>query len=184
VHYRQCELTGTKFWSIWKSEILLTPIVILCSLAFAHIIWQMAPIPGPQYPYAQVMWELQAENNTIIYSSTMGGVSLFEQAFRWEYLMVGLGLGGSIFGAMSFLGLPTFLVYGVVRGLGQTEPHVVLPQFLGAIIGRYYFQRRLGLRWRQYIPVVAAGFACGMGLIGTVSIGFTFLIKSVFQLPY
>ena len=33
---------------------------------------------------------------------------------------------------------------------------------------------RLGLRWRQYIPVVAAGFSCGMGLIGTLGIGFTF----------
>jgi len=38
------------------------------------------------------------------------------------------------------------------------------------LIGRYYFQKRLGLRWRQYIPVVAAGFACGMGLITTVGV--------------
>src|SRR5690606_29099315 len=28
VFYRQCELTGTSFRSIWKSELLLTPIIL------------------------------------------------------------------------------------------------------------------------------------------------------------
>jgi hypothetical protein len=184
VFYRQCELTGTKFRSIWKAEILLTPIVLVSSLLFAHFIWRLAPLPGPQYPYAQTMWELQAENASIIYSSTLGGYSLFEEAFRWDYLLAGLGLGSVSFGAMNWLGWPIFLVYGIVRGLGQTEPHTVIPQFVGALIGRYYFQRRLGLKWRQYIPVVVAGFSCGMGLVGTLGIGLTFLVKSVFQLPF
>jgi len=184
VFYRKAELTGTKFWSIWKSEILLTPIVIICSLVFAHVIWQLAPIPGPQYPYAQKMWELQAENMSIVYSSTLGGYSRFEEAWKPTYFGIGLVGGIATFASMSWLGAPTFLVYGVVRGLGQTEPHIVFPQFIGALLGKFYFQRKLGLKWRQYIPVVAAGFACGMGLIGTVGIGITFLIKSVFQLPY
>jgi hypothetical protein len=58
------------------------------------------------------------------------------------------------------------------------------PQFIGALIGRYYFQKKLGLKWRQYIPVVAAGFACGMGLITTVGVGITFLNKAVIKLPF
>jgi hypothetical protein len=29
-----------------------------------------------------------------------------------------------------------------------------------------------------------AGFSCGMGLIGTLGVGLTFLAKSVFKLPY
>jgi len=32
--------------------------------------------------------------------------------------------------------------------------------------------------------VVFAGFACGMGLVGTFCIGLTFVSKSVFTLPY
>ncbi|PTY06851.1 peptide transporter [Verrucomicrobia bacterium LW23] len=184
VFYRQCELTGTRFKSIWKSEILLTPIILVSSLLFAHFVWSLAPIPGPQYPYAQAMWEMQAENQAIVFSSTLGGYSLFEEAFRWDYVLYGLGLGGASFGAMNWLHLPTFLIYGVVRGLGQMEPHTIIPQVVGALLGRYYFQRRLGLKWRQYVPVVAAGFSCGMGLIATLSIGCLFLIKSVFQLPY
>jgi len=82
------------------------------------------------------------------------------------------------------VGAPVMLTYGVVRGLGQSMPHAIIPQFIGALIGRYYFQKRLGLKWRQYIPVVAAGFACGMGLITTVGVGITFLNKAVISLPY
>jgi len=40
------------------------------------------------------------------------------------------------------------------------------------------------LKWRQYAPVLAAGFACGMGLITTVGVGITFLSKAVIQLPF
>ena len=184
VFYRQAELTGTKFGSIWKAEILLTPLVIVCGLIFAHVIWHLGSIPGPQYLFAQEMWELYAENQSIVYSSTLGGFSEFEQAFNWRYLASGFGAGTALFGIMAWLGAPTFLIYGLVRGLGQVQPHAILLQFAGALIGRYYFQKRMGLKWRQYIPVVAAGFSCGVGLVGTLGVGITFLVKSVFQLPF
>jgi len=61
---------------------------------------------------------------------------------------------------------------------------VVIPQFIGACIARFYLERKLGLRWRQYAPVVAAGFTCGMGLITVFCVGITFLAKAVIQLPY
>jgi hypothetical protein len=32
--------------------------------------------------------------------------------------------------------------------------------------------------------VVFAGFSCGMGLVGTLGIGLTFVSKSVFTLPF
>jgi hypothetical protein len=184
VFYRSCELTGTKFWSIWKSELLLTPIILLGSLAFAHFVWQLGPIPGPNYPYAQEMWELHAAQQSVAFSSTLGGYTVFEQALDGWYILSGSVLGLICFVGLGWLGAPTFLMYGVVKGLNQTLPFMVFGQFAGALIGRYYFQKRLGLQWRQYIPVVAAGFSCGMGLIGTLGIGFTFLAKSVFQLPY
>ncbi len=68
--------------------------------------------------------------------------------------------------------------------MNQTLPFAVFSQLLGAFIGRYYFRRKLGLRWRQYAPVLAAGFSCGMGLIGTLGVGVTFLAKAVFKVPY
>jgi OPT oligopeptide transporter protein len=184
VFYRQAELTGTKFWSIWKAELFVVPIVLVSSIFFAEFIWSLAPIPGPEYPFAERMWELDAANRSIIYSSTLGGYSTFEEAFKTEYLLAGTGFGVVLFFCLSAFHLPVMLVYGVVRGLNQTLPHVVLPQFIGALIGRYYFQKRLGLKWRQYIPVVAAGFSCGMGLVTILGVGVTFLAKSVIKIPF
>ena len=130
------------------------------------------------------MVEVTAEQQALIFSSTTGGFSEFERAIDWQYIAAGLGLGGICFAGLSWLGAPVFLTYGIVRGLNQTLPYAVIPQFIGALIGRYYFQKKLGLRWRQYIPVLMAGFSCGMGLVGTLGVGLTFLAKSVFKLPY
>jgi hypothetical protein len=184
VFYRQCELTGTRFWSIWKSGILLTPIIIGGSLLFAHFIWGLGPIPSAQYVFAQEWWEVTAAQQAIVYSSTLGGFTEFEQAFNASYVLWGLVIGGGVFAVLAWFGAPVFLTYGIVRGLNQTLPFVVLPQFVGALIGQLYFKKRLGLAWRQYAPVVFAGFSCGMGLVGTLCIGVTFVFKSVFTLPY
>ena len=184
VFYRQAELTGTRFWSIWKTELLLVPIVLVSSIFFSQFIWSLAPIPGPEYPFAQKMWELNAANQCIILTSTLGRFSYFQKAFRWEYLLTGAGFGVVLFAILWTVHLPVMLIYGVVRGLGQTMPHSVLPQFIGALIGRYYFERRMGLKWRQYIPVVAAGFSCGMGLITVLAVGFNFLAKAVIKIPF
>ena len=185
VFYRSCELTGTKFWSIWKSEILLTPIILVGSLGFAHFIWQLGDIPGPNYPFAQEWWEVTAEQQSLIFSSTLGDqFSEFERALNVNYIGAGAAVGLVCFLGFSWLGAPTFLMYGVVKGLNQTLPFTIIPEFIGALIGRYYFQKKYGLQWRQYIPVIFAGFSCGMGLVGTLGVGFTFLAKAVFQLPF
>jgi len=184
VFYRQSELTGTRFRSIWKSEIFLTPIIVGGSLLFAHFIWGLGPIPSAQYLYAQEWWEVTAAQQTIVFSSTTGGFTEFEQAFNGTYVLSGLLIGGVALAGFSWLGVSAFFPFGMVRGLNQTLPFVVFPQFIGALIGHFYFRKRLGLKWRQYIPVVFAGFACGTGLIGTLGIGLTFVAKSVFTLPY
>ncbi|KPK83459.1 MAG: hypothetical protein AMJ81_08235 [Phycisphaerae bacterium SM23_33] len=184
VFWRQAELTGTRFWSIWKAELLLVPIVLIAAIVFAQFIWSLAPIPGPEYPYTERMWELNAANRCIILTSTLGRFSQFQEAFNWKYLVAGAGFGTVLFAVMYLLHMPIMLTYGVVRGLNQTMPHAVLPNFIGALIGRYYFQRRMGLKWRQYIPVVAAGFSCGMGLITVFGVGMVFLARAVIKIPF
>ncbi|MGD9875012.1 MAG: peptide transporter [Kiritimatiellia bacterium] len=184
VFYKQCELTGTRFPSIWKTQIVLFPIILIASIFFMNFIWGLNEVPSAVYPFAEMMWELEAENQCIMFSSTLGEYSIFEEAFKVLYLVIGAFFGLLLFGGMSVLGAPVMLTYGLIRGLGQTMPHSVIPQFIGALIGRYYFQKRLGLIWRQYIPVVSAGFACGMGLITTVGVGITFLSKAAIPLPF
>jgi len=184
VFYRQAELTGTKFSSIWKAKILLYPVILISSILFANFIWSLGEVPSSMYPFAQKMWKLESANQCIMYSSTLGEYSIFEDAFKWPVVFAGLGFGASLFLILSMLGAPVFFVYGVVRGLGQAWPHAIIPQMIGALIGRFYFQKKFGLMWRQYIPVVAAGFSCGMGLITMLSVGIIFLSKSVIQLPF
>jgi hypothetical protein len=72
----------------------------------------------------------------------------------------------------------------VVRGLDQTSPHVIVPQFLGALIGRYYIEEKFKENWKPYIVVFFAGYACGTGLITMLSLGLVFMSKAVFQLQY
>ena len=149
-----------------------------------NFIWGLAPVPSSIYPYADVMWELEAEKRCIIYTSTMGGYIQFEEAWQPGYLAAGAGFGTLLFFVLTKLGAPIFLVYGVVRGLGQSMPHDILPQFVGALIGRFYFRRKFGKQWLKYIPVVAAGVFCGLGLISVLGVGITFLSKAVVQLPF
>ena len=182
--WRTAELTGTKFWSIWKVEIVLTPIILVASILFAEFLWSLDPVPSSAYPYAQKMWELSAANSTIIMTSTLGRFSQFEDTFRWQYLLTGASFGTVMFFVLYAMNLPIMLVYGMVGGLNQTMPHGVIPQFMGALIGRYYFQRKLGTKWRQYIPVVMAGYGCGLGLVSVFSVGVTFMTKAVIKIPY
>lgn len=184
VFWRQAELTGTRFRSIWKTDLILVPIVLISAVLFAQFIWSLDPIPGPQYPYAEKMWEMEAANRSIIFSSTLGRYSTFEEAFRPVYLLTGTGVGLVMFGILGLFSAPTMLVYGVIRGLNQTLPHIVLLQFFGALMGRFYFKRKMGLKWRQYVPVVAAGFSCGMGLITVLAVGLNFLAKAVIKIPF
>ena len=181
VSFRQVELTGTRLTSIIKTELVIFPIVIVSTLVFAQFIWRLAPIPSPAYPYAQKMWELQAYNQVLMMSSTVKETSIFYEAFKpWVVCLAG-GLGLGTYSLMAKLGLPVMLVYGTIRGLGNALPHAIIPNFIGALIGRRVFQKRFGLKWRQYAPVLLAGFMCGMGLVSMLALGVVFLSKAVYQ---
>lgn len=184
VLYRQAELTGTKFTSLWKAEATVFPVMVALTLVFSSFIWGLSELPSSVYPYAQQIWELDAKNACLVYSSTAGGYSHFNEALSGTVVAAGLIVGTVLFGSLSAVAAPITLAYGIVRGLGQTLPHVIIPQAIGALIGRYYFQKKLGLSWGQYVPVLAAGVACGFGLVSMLCIGLVFLLKSANALPY
>ena len=96
----------------------------------------------------------------------------------------GLTAGLGVFGLFTLLRLPVLSIYGCIRGLGQI-PHMLIPELAGAVIGRYYFSRKYGAEtWRRYTPVLAAGFACGMGLSAMVSIAAALIFRSLSSLPF
>lgn len=184
VGFREVELTGTSFKGIIKAELIVFPVVMIASLLFSQFIWRLAPIPSAAYPYAQELWHLQALNTLLMQTSTLEGNSLFFQALKASYVFSGLGLGLLLYMILSVLGLPVLLIYGVVRGLGQSTPHGIILEVAGAILGRYYFHKRYGAMWRQYAPVLLAGFSCGMGLTGMFAMGFALILKSLSFMAY
>ncbi len=184
VHFRQVELTGTSIRGIIKAEVVVFPVVIVSSLLFSQFIWRLAPIPSSSYPYAQELWHLQALNTLLMQTSTLEGNSLFFQALKGSYVLSGLGFGLVTYLLLSIFGLPVLLIYGVVRGLGQSTPHGLLLEVVGALLGRFFFLKRYGTMWRQYAPVLLAGFSCGMGLTGMFAMGFALILKSLGRMAY
>jgi hypothetical protein len=184
VQFRKIELTGTSIRGIIKAEIVVFPVVMVASLLFSQFIWRLAPIPSSSYPYAQELWHLQALNTLLMQTSTLEGNSLFFQALKGSYVLGGLGFGVVTYVVLNLVGLPVLLVYGVVRGLGQSTPHGMILEVVGAFLGRFFFLKRYGAMWRQYAPVLLAGFSCGMGLTGMFAMGVTLILKSLGKLAY
>ena len=71
--FREVELTGTRFSSIIKAELLLLPLSLVCGFVFWSLVWQMEPIPSPTFQYAQTYWHLIALRQCLWYSATLGG---------------------------------------------------------------------------------------------------------------
>ncbi|MFZ7125073.1 MAG: peptide transporter [Desulfobacterales bacterium] len=184
VNFRQIELTGTSIRGIIKAEIVVFPVVMVASLLFSQFIWRLAPIPSSSYPYAQELWHLQALNTLLMQTSTLEGNALFYQALNLVYVLTGLGFGVLTYFVLTLFGLPVLLIYGVVRGLGQSTPHGLILEVIGALLGRFIFLKRYGAMWRQYAPVLLAGFSCGMGLTGMFAMGFALILKSLNRLAY
>ena len=105
----------------------------------------------------------------------------FFQAFVPGYIAIGLSVSLVLYALLSYFGLPVLLAYGLIRGMDQSTPDVILPQFAGALLGRYYFARRFGKDWPQYRVVFFAGYGCGVGLVMMLSLGLVFMSKAVLQ---
>jgi hypothetical protein len=138
---------------------------VLATILFSQFIWRIAPVPSSAFQYADRMWEMTAFRQGLMYSATMPGGEhgAFAEAFKPLYLFCGLGLAMGAFTLLSYFGLPVLMVYGVIRGLDQSTPEVILPQFIGALLGKHYFAKKFGTMWPQYRVVFFAGYSCGVG---------------------
>jgi len=101
------------------------------------------------------------------------------RALKPEVIAIGAGFGIVSFIALSVLGLPILLIFGFVRSL-TVLPHFIVTEIVGALLARYYFWNKYGKKeWRQYAPILAVGFACGMALMGMAAVGIALIQKSV-----
>ncbi len=184
IRYKQAELLGCKFTSIWKCDMILFPLIVFAMIGFSSYIWSLAPVPSEIYPFAQEIWPLHAKNACLVFSSTMGEYSPFREALNGWRILGGFGFGLCMYGALAAFNAPTLIFYGFLRGLGSALPHIAIPQFIGALVGKFYFRRKYGTDWRKIIPVLCAGFFVGSGLLALFFIGIVFLLKATRALPY
>ena len=183
--FRVMELTGTRISDIIKIELLTVPILMITSLLFCELIWRLAPIPSEVYPFTQEVWDLQARMFALQVTATTEGSSAFLEAIKFNIIGAGL-IGGMIgFLILGFLNLPTFLIFGALRGLGQTSPGNIILEMIGALIGRFVLQRRFGhKRYKQYVAVLFAGYSAGVGLVAMASIAIALIVKSTTNVGY
>ena len=179
--FRVNELTGTNFWSYVKADLLVIPLSFILSLFFWAFIWKASPIPSEAFPFAQQMWELNANQRLLMYSATLGDASsvkpLFYQALNWKIIAGGFGFTLFSFGALSLFGVPVMAVYGFLQVVGAM-PHGFVLQIVGAFLGRFYFQKKFGqVNFLRIIPIIVAGYGTGVGLITLVGVG-VLLIKN------
>ena len=182
--FQEMTLTRTKITSLIKVELLIFPLLLICSILFCSFLWKLNPIPSAAYPFAAKMWPVRAYFACLWASATRTGDSFLLQAINFSYVFMGLGAGLGLFLCFQLFGLPTLAFYGVLTGI-TSWPHYTVLLFAGAMLGRFVFAPRIGRdKWRSYVPVLAAGTACGLGLTGMLAIGFTLISRSVIQLSY
>ncbi|MGC8861916.1 MAG: hypothetical protein ACP5R5_03970 [Armatimonadota bacterium] len=185
-HFREIELTGTKFTSIIKAELLKLAVILPASFAFWSFFWKTSPIPSAQFPFVQKIWPVNATMASIWWTANRKSIAenWLLSALR-PPVIVGAGIGTLVLYAISsMVKLPVMFFYGFMSGIGG-EPMIYIPQFTGAMLGRYYFRKRFGaVKWAQYAPVLIAGFGCGTGLTAMTGIAIALVTKSVNYLPF
>ena len=193
--FRVNELTGVSFWSLIKADIVAVPILFLLSFFFWSFIWSSDPVPSDVYPYAQVHWEFASKNDVLVWSSTFvapgedpASKSLMDSQFMKAISVnfIGAGFGFTVIGftLLSALGLPVMLIYGFVRGLGAF-PHVMALEIVGALLGRFYYQKRYGSgNFLRMAPTLMAGYLTGVGLISMATIALKLIKEAVSSAPF
>jgi hypothetical protein len=184
--FREVELTGTKFTSIVKVEFFVLPVFLTASFIFWAFFWHTGAIPSSQHPYAQRFWPLVATFQAMFQTiNKPDGPKWVLEGINVGRIAWGMAAGLGLFGVMvPLLKLPQLLFYGMVGGVGAW-PADIIPTFFGAWLGQRYFAKRFGVdQWRNYAPVLLAGFACGTGLIAMASIALSLIAKSVNYLPF
>ncbi len=103
---------------------------------------------------------------------------------KWPIILGAAGFGLAAYIALTFLGMPIFMIFGYVQSVNGI-PHFLIPQVIGALLARHYFWKRYGKQqWRQYAMVLSVGFGVGMALVGMFSAALSIINKAVSSLAY
>jgi len=192
--FRINELTGVRFSSLIKTELVAIPVLFLLSLTFWGFIWRSDAIPSETFPYAQINWELHAKQQVLLYSATYVAPgedpdeksimdSEFMKAVHPWAIGTGFAMSVGVFAVLTLFGLPVMLIYGMMRGFGYL-PHYMALEVVGALLGRFYFQKKYGpTNFLRNAPALLAGYMTGQGLIGIATIALKLMKAAISSAP-
>ncbi|MHC4481208.1 MAG: OPT family oligopeptide transporter [Planctomycetota bacterium] len=84
-HFREIELTGTKFTSIFKAQLVMTPIALVAGLLFWSFLYKISDIPE-DYPNALRFWPRDATMQAFWMTATTTGNAFFLKALNWRFI--------------------------------------------------------------------------------------------------
>jgi hypothetical protein len=182
---REVELTKTKFTSVLKAELLMFPLILLGGFMYWQFIWHTSQIPSNQFPNAQKIWPIRATSQAIwTQINKAGGANWMLNSIKPTVILAGGAATMGLFGVMSVFKAPILAFYGAAGGANAFVADT-FPTFVGACLGKFYFARRYGVEtWRNFAPVLMAGFACGTGLVTMAAIALALISKAVQPLPF
>lgn len=183
--FREVELTKTKFTSIIKAELLMFPLILIGGLLYWQFIWHTSPIPSAQYPFAQKLWPIAATNQAIFNQiNKPDGATFVLSAFKPAIIGGGTVAALALYGVMFAAKAPVLAFYGAAGG-ANAFPGDTIPMLFGGLLSKFYFEKKIGTqKWRDYAPVLLAGFACGTGLVSMAAIALALISKAVQPLPF
>ncbi len=199
--FRVNELTGVRFRSLIKADLVALPALFIMSFLFWTFIWKSNAIPSDIYPAARINWELLARSETLLWSATFhpeaadGAAAAVDTASRFadtefakalhpNVILSGGVLTVLLFGLFSLLGLPTLFIYGMIRGFGAL-PHTMILEITGALAGRFYLHKKFGSsNFLRMAPTLMAGYYTGVGLIGMATIAMNLIKNAVSSAPF
>ncbi|KKL10069.1 hypothetical protein LCGC14_2559520, partial [marine sediment metagenome] len=181
---REMELTRTKFTSIIKAEAMMFPVIFISSFLFWWFFWHISQIPSDSFPYAARVWPVAARQAYLIFPANSTDQSLLLQAIKPLVIGISAVVGLLLYGGFALVGVPVTVFYGMIGGVAAPL-HTGLPILIGALLGKYYFSRKYGPdKWKRYVPVLAAGFSCGMGLAGMTAVALSLISQCTRSLPF
>ncbi len=186
-HFKELELAKVKYISLVKLVVLTTILMIVFSFLYWSLIWKLGPIPSSAFPYAQMMWPLGVQNQYLWLSITDPDNPAREYFMKrvLNFWNIGLGISTALilWGITTRLKLPRLFFFSMI-GSFAVWPHHAIPTFIGALIGMRLGKKFGVEKMKAYAPILAAGFACGMGLIGMVAIAIALMAKAVTPMIY
>lgn len=181
--FRETELTGTKFTSIFKAQLIMAPIAVCAGLFFWSFLYKISDIPE-DYPHAMRFWPRDATMRAFWMTATTTGNAFFLKAINWRFILGGTGYGVVTFTVLKLIGAPTLFLYGTITGL-VGDPAGAFPMFAAALLGRFYMAKVFGReRWSNFTPVLAAGYGAGMGLVGMGAVAIMLIHKAITMVPF